>query len=60
MSSLQALELNGRDLLGRNVKLDPAKERGAYTPASGYGLFPPMVFLSCVYQVSLVTSPKYL
>ncbi|KAG5531836.1 hypothetical protein RHGRI_026449 [Rhododendron griersonianum] len=33
--ALKALELNGRDLLGRNVKLDPAKERGAYTPASG-------------------------
>lgn len=35
-SLLQALELNGQDLLGRQVKLDLAKERGSYTPASGY------------------------
>lgn len=31
----KALELNGQDLLGRQVKLDLAKERGSYTPASG-------------------------
>lgn len=28
-------ELNGADLLGRNVRLDFARERGAYTPYSG-------------------------
>lgn len=39
MSLLQALELNGQDLLGRSVRLDLAKERGAYTPASGYEHF---------------------
>lgn len=32
------MELNGEDLLGRAVKLDFARERGAYTPQSGYSL----------------------
>ncbi|KAB1206156.1 Nucleolin 2 [Morella rubra] len=31
----KAMELNGEDLLGRAVKLDFARERGAYTPQSG-------------------------
>ena len=36
--SLQALKMNGKDLLGRAVRLDLARERGAYTPYSGYFL----------------------
>lgn len=40
----QALkELNGKDMLGREVRLDFAAERGAYTPHSGY-CKPPIVF----------------
>ncbi|KAK1385425.1 Nucleolin 1 [Heracleum sosnowskyi] len=31
----EALKLNGGDFLGRQVKLDLAREKGAYTPASG-------------------------
>uniref|UniRef100_A0A0D9W9M5 RRM domain-containing protein n=1 Tax=Leersia perrieri TaxID=77586 RepID=A0A0D9W9M5_9ORYZ len=31
----KALELAGHDLMGRPVKLDMARERGAYTPGSG-------------------------
>nr|GMD65477.1 nucleolin 1 [Ipomoea batatas] len=34
-AALKALELNGQELMGREVKLDLAKERGAYTPNSG-------------------------
>ena len=35
---LQALEeLNGQELLNRPVKLDLARERGAYTPVARYG-----------------------
>nr|GFC57354.1 nucleotide-binding, alpha-beta plait [Tanacetum cinerariifolium] len=39
----KAIELNGSDLLGREVKIDLAKERGergersAYTPGGGFG-----------------------
>ncbi|KAL8100553.1 uncharacterized protein LOC141684728 [Apium graveolens] len=33
----EALKLNGGDFLGRPVKLDLAREKGAYTPASGNG-----------------------
>lgn len=36
MRLLQALTLNGTDLMGRAIRLDLARERGAYTPASGY------------------------
>lgn len=31
----EALKLNGGDFLGRQIKLDLAREKGAYTPASG-------------------------
>lgn len=31
----EALKLNGADFLGRQIKLDMAREKGAYTPASG-------------------------
>ena len=34
--SSQAIKLNGHDLLGRTVKLDFARERGAYTPQNRY------------------------
>lgn len=33
---MQALKLNGADFMGRPIKLDMAREKGAYTPASGY------------------------
>lgn len=33
---MQALEMNGQELFGRAVRLDVARERGAYTPQSGY------------------------
>lgn len=36
--SSQAMELNGEDLLGRAVRLDFARERGAYTPYDRYYL----------------------
>lgn len=34
--SSQAMELNGEDLLGRAIRLDFARERGAYTPNDRY------------------------
>ena len=36
ISRVQALELNGQLLLTRAVKLDVARERGAYTPNTRY------------------------
>lgn len=40
-SLLQALELNGQDLLGRQVKLDLAKERAPTLQLAGINFFHP-------------------
>lgn len=39
------MELNGSELLSRPVKLDFARERGAYTPNTGYFMIAHFVLL---------------